>query len=111
MQLIETPVEQATESAKSPTQQFNENMGLFYRTLIKGTHRYLASHFIQVSYKPRCPYSYAVRRFKSGVLIETGMKLTHPQFDEIIERAALAAMEVLQERATCVAIRLPEHGD
>jgi len=91
---------------KSPAQQFNENMGQLLTILIKNQHHYLRSHFLIVAWKPRSPFTYAVRRFKTGVLIETGLRMTDPRFDEAVNRAALAALEVLQGRTEAVSIRL-----
>jgi hypothetical protein len=68
---------------------------------------YLPAHkqnLVTVRYIPRCRYLFAARRGNGGVVIETHIGFTHTRCHELMKRAAMAALEIIEDRTLSVRI-------
>jgi hypothetical protein len=59
---------------------------------------------VTVRYIPRCPYLFAARRGNGGVIIETHIGFSHRRCHELMKRAAMAALEIIEDRTHSVKI-------
>jgi hypothetical protein len=74
-------------------------------TLVVRSH--LPTHkqnLVTVRYIPRCRYLFAARRGNGGVIIETHIGFAHTRCHELMKRAAMAALEIIEDRTLSVKI-------
>ena len=88
----------------------NEEIADLIEGMCKIQHRQLEES-LHVSYSKNCPYLFAARQFKAGVLLEVGVPLDHPRFMKIIQHAAMAALEVYRGTTTAVEIRAEQGAE
>ena len=66
---------------------------------------------IVVLYRPRCPFAFAAHKARSAdnrecmVRIVTGLPFTHAKMHQVMRRAAMAALEILEGRTSAVEVR------
>ena len=100
-----TTVDQRPEL--SPAQQFNENIGQLIRMFLTANSSYLRKHTVVVKYSPRFAWTYAIRHFKAGVLVETSLSMSNPAFDSILARIEGGCCEILQGRTEAIRFQEP----
>lgn len=89
-------------AARSERQEAMQDLILIYmRAAIPA----LKHHPLKIQYRPRCPFLFCARKGQDRTVIILSARPDRPDFMKVIQRAALAALEIAQGRTSAVRVQ------